>query len=70
LPPFAKIAGTPELTGAALFEILQTPHAGMPGFVIPTTDKADVVAYVLSLQKQRNTRTLSGITQNLLIFIG
>ncbi len=50
-PPFAKIANTPGMTGAALFVILQTPHRDMPDFIIPAKDKADVVAYILSLQK-------------------
>ncbi len=50
-PPFAKIASTPGITGAALFVILQTPHRNMPDFIIPAKDKADVVAYILSLQK-------------------
>ncbi len=50
-PPFAKIANTPGMTGAALFVILQTPHQDMPDFIIPAKDKADVVAYILSLQK-------------------
>ena len=50
-PPFAKIASTPGMTGAALFVILQTPHRDMPDFIIPAKDKADVVTYILSLQK-------------------
>jgi mono/diheme cytochrome c family protein len=50
-PPFTKIASTPGMTGAALFVILQTPHRDMPDFIIPAKDKADVVAYILSLQK-------------------
>ena len=50
-PPFAKIANTPGMTGAALFVILQTPHRDMPDLIIPAKDKADVVAYILSLQK-------------------
>ncbi len=50
-PPFAKIASSPGITGAALFVILQTPHRDMPDLIIPAKDKADVVAYILSLQK-------------------
>ena len=50
-PPFAKIANTSGMTGAALFVILQTPHRDMPDFIIPANDKADVVTYILSLQK-------------------
>jgi mono/diheme cytochrome c family protein len=50
-PPFAKIASTLGITGAALNVILSTPHRDMPDFVIPAKDKADVLAYILSLQK-------------------
>jgi mono/diheme cytochrome c family protein len=50
-PSFAKIAATPGMTGAALNVILQTPHRDMPDFIIPAKDKADVVAYILGLQK-------------------
>ena len=50
-PSFAKLASTPEITGAALVVMLQTPHRDMPDFIIPAKDKADVVAYILSLQK-------------------
>ena len=50
-PPFAKIANTPGMTGAALFVILQTPHTDMPDLIIPAKDKADVLAYILSLRK-------------------
>ena len=50
-PPFAKIAGTPGMTGAALNVVLQTPHRDMPDLIIPAKDRADVLAYILSLQK-------------------
>jgi cytochrome c len=50
-PPFAKIAGTPGMTRAALLVILQTPHRDMPDLIIPAKDKADVMTYILSLQK-------------------
>ena len=49
-PTFQKIANTPGMTGAALLVILQTPHRNMPDLIIPAKDKADVVAYILSLQ--------------------
>ncbi len=49
--PFAKIANTPGMTGAALYVILQTPHRDMPDLIIPAKEKADVVAYLLNLQK-------------------
>lgn len=50
-PPFSKIANTPGMTGAALLVILQTPHRDMPDLIIPAKDKADVVAYILSLKR-------------------
>ncbi len=50
-PPFSKIANTSGMTGTALFVILQTPHRDMPNLIIPPKEKADVVAYILSLQK-------------------
>jgi mono/diheme cytochrome c family protein len=50
-PAFSKIANTPGVTGAALLVILQTPHREMPDLIIPAKDKADVVAYILSLQR-------------------
>ena len=50
-PSFAKIASTVGITGTALFVILQTPHREMPDFIIRAKDKADVVAYILNLQK-------------------
>jgi mono/diheme cytochrome c family protein len=50
-PSFAKIASTPGVTGTALFVMLQTPHREMPDLIIPAKERADVVAYILSLQK-------------------
>src|SRR5579883_991900 len=50
-PPFEKIANTPGMTGAALYVILQGTHREMPDFIIPAKDKADVVAYILSLKQ-------------------
>ena len=49
-PTFHKIANTPGMTGAALLVILQTPHRNMRDFIVPAKDKADVVAYILSLR--------------------
>jgi mono/diheme cytochrome c family protein len=50
-PPFASIAGTSGMTGAALRVILQTPHRQMPDLMIPPKEKADVIAYILSLKQ-------------------
>ncbi|MGO9172706.1 MAG: cytochrome C [Rhodomicrobium sp.] len=50
-PPFSYIAGTPGMTGAALLVILQTPHQEMPDLILTAKEKADVVAYILSLKR-------------------
>jgi hypothetical protein len=50
-PAFEKIANTPGITGAALYVILQNTHRKMPDFIIPAKEKADVVAYILSLKR-------------------
>jgi mono/diheme cytochrome c family protein len=49
-PPFADIARSEGITGAALAVILQTPHRHMPDFTIPPKERADVIAYILTLQ--------------------
>ncbi len=50
-PAFSQIANSPGMTGAALVVILQTPHRQMPDLIVPSKDKADVVAYILSLKR-------------------
>jgi mono/diheme cytochrome c family protein len=50
-PTFDKIANTPGMTGAALLVILQSTHQEMPDFIIPAKEKADVVAYILTLKR-------------------
>jgi mono/diheme cytochrome c family protein len=50
-PTFAELASTPGMTSAALFVALTTPHAGMPMFRLTAEQRADVIAYVLSLQR-------------------
>ncbi|MGO8952584.1 MAG: c-type cytochrome [Rhodomicrobium sp.] len=49
-PPFSHIANTPGMTGAALYVILQTPHREMPDLIPSAKEKADLVAYILSLR--------------------
>jgi cytochrome c2 len=53
---FKAIADTPGMTGTALAVWLQTPHKSMPNLIIPPDDRADVIAYVLSLRDQRTSR--------------
>jgi mono/diheme cytochrome c family protein len=50
-PTFAELASTPGMTSAALLVALTTPHAGMPMFRLTAEQRADVIAYVLSLQR-------------------
>ncbi len=47
---FAVIANTPGVTSIALHAWLLTSHKDMPNFVIPTKDRNDVIAYILSLK--------------------
>jgi mono/diheme cytochrome c family protein len=49
-PPFAQIARSEGITGLALTVILRTPHRHMPDLLIPEKEKADVIAYILSLR--------------------
>ena len=48
-PTFLKLATTPGVTSAALSVALTTPHAGMPMFGLTTTQREDVIAYILGL---------------------
>jgi mono/diheme cytochrome c family protein len=48
-PTFAELASTPGMTRAALSVALTTPHAGMPMFRFTPNQRADVIAYILSL---------------------
>jgi len=50
---FKKIAETPGMTGTAIAVWLQTSHPTMPNFLISPEDRADIVAYILSLRDQR-----------------
>ncbi len=50
---FKRIATTPGMTGTAIAVWLQTSHPTMPNFLIAPADRADVVAYILSLRDQR-----------------
>ena len=57
LATFKKIAETPGMTGTAIAVWLQTSHPTMPNFVISPEDRADIVAYILSLRDQRSEAT-------------
>ena len=53
-PDFADIAATPGMTRAALFVFLHTPHPTMPNLVLSDRNSNDVIAYILSLKRQKN----------------
>ena len=50
-PTFPDIAATPGMTNTALSVALTTPHAGMPMFRLTTDQRADIIAYILSLKQ-------------------
>ncbi|MCW5736503.1 MAG: c-type cytochrome [Enhydrobacter sp.] len=50
-PTFSEIATTPGMTRTGLTIALTTPHAGMPMFRLTSEQRADIIAYFLSLQK-------------------
>jgi mono/diheme cytochrome c family protein len=52
-PPFTVIANTSGMTGTALAVVLQSVHENMPNLILSTTDRNDVIAYILSLKDQR-----------------
>jgi mono/diheme cytochrome c family protein len=52
-PTFEHIANIPGMTGAALTAALRTSHETMPNVIIKGSDLSDVIAYVLSLRKNR-----------------
>lgn len=52
-PTFERIANTPGMNSAALTAALRTSHESMPNIIIKGSDLSDIIAYVLSLQKNR-----------------
>lgn len=49
-PTFPEIAATPGMTSTGMTVALTTPHAGMPMFRLTGEQRADIIAYVLSLR--------------------
>jgi mono/diheme cytochrome c family protein len=47
---FKVIANSPGMTGIAINVWLLTPHRSMPNFIIEPQDRADVIAYIVSLK--------------------
>jgi mono/diheme cytochrome c family protein len=52
-PTFEHIANIPGMSSAALTAALRTSHETMPNVIIKGSDLSDVIAYVLSLRKDR-----------------
>ena len=51
--PFEDVANTPGVTEMALYAWLTTSHPTMPDIVLDKDELRDVVAYILSLKKDR-----------------
>ena len=49
-PTFPQLAAASGMTATALTVALTTPHAGMPMFRLTPQQRADVIAYILSLR--------------------
>ena len=49
-PTFQQLAVEPGMTPTALTVALITPHAGMPMFRLTPEQRADVIAYIVSLR--------------------
>ncbi len=49
-PPFALIANTPGMSAPALNSVLHSSHQSMPNIILEPEDRADVLAYILSLK--------------------
>jgi mono/diheme cytochrome c family protein len=52
-PTFEHIANIPGMNSAALTAALRTSHESMPNIIIKGSDLSDVIAYVMSLRKNR-----------------
>ncbi len=52
-PSFDSIANASGVTGMALAAALHSTHENMPNFVLPVTERNNVIAYILSLKNER-----------------
>ncbi len=50
-PSFDAVANSPGITGLALSAALQSSHPNMPDLILSSEDRADVIAYILSLKR-------------------
>jgi mono/diheme cytochrome c family protein len=53
-PSFSRIAADNRMTALALHVWFQSPHPTMPNLVLGEYDKANLVAYILSLKQVRH----------------
>jgi mono/diheme cytochrome c family protein len=51
-PPFEAIANIKGMSPIALNVALLSPHRAMPNLVLPPDERADVIAYILSLRSK------------------
>jgi mono/diheme cytochrome c family protein len=49
-PSFSRVAADPKTTAMALRVWLETSHPTMPNLILSEYDKANVIAYILSLK--------------------
>lgn len=49
-PRFQVIASVPGMTAMALSAALNTSHASMPNIMLQADERADIIAYILSLR--------------------
>ena len=49
-PTFETIAAVPGMTTIALQASLQTSHTSMPNLILQADDRANVIAYIMSLK--------------------
>ncbi len=52
-PSFETIANTSGVTGMSIAASLHSTHENMPNFVLSRTDMNNVIAYILSLKRER-----------------
>ncbi len=51
-PTFQDIADTPGMSGLALSVWSITPHKTMPNFAFSQEERADIIAYILSMKSK------------------
>ena len=56
-PSFFAIANAPTTTAMGLNAFFVTPHAPMPNLIIAPEDRQSVIAYIMSLRRQKPPST-------------